>query len=662
MEPPLEQKAPEAPGPVKQSMVPEPTILKDTRALLEQGKCSDVRFMMQDEVSETYPAVRQSGGTRSVSQASSSGPMRAEVSISLAPIAGSVPWQAKAPTLMVEKGRAAAAHEETVLDRFMAPWVVMGRDIYALSRGDATKTGVFSYSVTSPDTLKTHRVAFLAPSTNAVQTVAAPKQASQPAGQQSGASFGVKMAAVASGAAAAVGLASSRRRSKTAARYTTQTILPSLAWIKTGVKASELQPKQLKALTLAGNDVLIGKTEAGALFCVGNLCPHIGTPMSEGADVIGDVIVCPLHGSSFKVTTGELLDWCVSPPVIGPLTGLIPFSQLGNMIVEKKNLLVFEVRQGGLLGTGDVEAFGFQDPAGLKWHSRCCDGEEDGDSVGAPLIAGGMPAVDPGLVLASANLGPFTGTTYTLSVLATSVLTMSVPALLQRHPEVRRRKGFRAAAAAAATAAVGQIAFMALSLTPSIAFANMLPGVTVSDFMQPMQNPFMVVHLIGHSLNLPLMNLTLGRLAGRSVADSWPEIIQEAYFRWPLLILGGLCLKKGLADLEEVSKFVETLAPRNPTTQVWTQKHKICVGLFVCQASLYPTIQSLGYMDVLSMASVQSIWTLMDVFLTSGIANMQLALKESAHVVKSEEFMARKERVEHLHEVVDSTVDAHARR
>lgn len=134
--------------------------------------------------------------------------------------------------------------------------------------------------------------------------------------------------------------------SKTAARYTTQTILPSLAWIKTGVKASELQPTELRALTLAGNDVLIGKTEAGALFCVGNLCPHIGTPMSEGADVIGDVIVCPLHGSSFKVTNGELIDWCVSPPIIGPLTGLI---------VEKKNLLVFEARQGGFLGSGEVE-------------------------------------------------------------------------------------------------------------------------------------------------------------------------------------------------------------------------------------------------------------------------------------------------------------------
>ncbi|CAK9082317.1 Cholesterol 7-desaturase nvd (Protein neverland) (Nvd protein) (nvd-Xl) [Durusdinium trenchii] len=186
-------------------------------------------------------------------------------------------------------------------------------------------------------------VAFLAPSVS--QPAVAQHMGTAP-GPQPSSGFGMKLAAGVCSAAAAVGLASSRKRSKTAARYTTQTILPSLAWIKTGVKASELQPTELKALTLAGNDVLIGKTEAGALFCVGNLCPHIGTPMSEGADVIGDVIVCPLHGSSFKVTTGELIDWCVSPPIIGPLTGLI---------VDKKNLLIFECRQGGFLGSGEVE-------------------------------------------------------------------------------------------------------------------------------------------------------------------------------------------------------------------------------------------------------------------------------------------------------------------
>ena len=134
--------------------------------------------------------------------------------------------------------------------------------------------------------------------------------------------------------------------SKTAARYTTQIILPSLSWLKTGLKASDLANKELRAKTIAGNDVLIGKDESGKLFVVGNLCPHIGTPMSEGADVIGDVIVCPLHGSSFKVTTGELIDWCPSPPIIGPLTGLV---------IEKKNLLVFEVRESGFFGGGEIE-------------------------------------------------------------------------------------------------------------------------------------------------------------------------------------------------------------------------------------------------------------------------------------------------------------------
>eukprot|EP00931_Biecheleriopsis_adriatica_P023909 TRINITY_DN149_c0_g1_i2.p1 TRINITY_DN149_c0_g1~~TRINITY_DN149_c0_g1_i2.p1 ORF type:complete len:247 (-),score=55.61 TRINITY_DN149_c0_g1_i2:172-846(-) len=191
-------------------------------------------------------------------------------------------------------------------------------------------------------------LAFVAPVSGLPVAAPAPPAlrggAAQGAGQEG---FSVKAAAAVCGLAAAAGLANSRRRTnKTAARYTTQTILPALAWIKTGIKASSIAPCELKALTLAGNDVLIGKTEAGKLFCVGNLCPHIGTPMSEGADVIGDVIVCPLHGSSFKTTTGELIDWCVSPPIIGPLTGLV---------VEKKNLLIFECREGGFLGSGDIE-------------------------------------------------------------------------------------------------------------------------------------------------------------------------------------------------------------------------------------------------------------------------------------------------------------------
>jgi len=151
------------------------------------------------------------------------------------------------------------------------------------------------------------------------------------------------VAAVAVCGAAAAGVAMKRRSEKTKARYTTQVILPALQWLKTGVNVEDLQPRELRAKTIGGNDVLIGKDESGKLFCVANLCPHIGTPMSEGADVVGDVIVCPLHGSSFSTKTGSMIDWCPSPPIIGPLTGLI---------VDKKNLLIFEARTGGLFGGG----------------------------------------------------------------------------------------------------------------------------------------------------------------------------------------------------------------------------------------------------------------------------------------------------------------------
>ena len=37
--------------------IPEPTILEDTKALLQEGKCSDVRFMVKDEVIQAHSAI-----------------------------------------------------------------------------------------------------------------------------------------------------------------------------------------------------------------------------------------------------------------------------------------------------------------------------------------------------------------------------------------------------------------------------------------------------------------------------------------------------------------------------------------------------------------------------------------------------------------------------
>jgi len=52
--------------------------------------------------------------------------------------------------------------------------------------------------------------------------------------------------------------------------------------------------------------------------------------------VIGNTIVCPLHGSAFDVFSGEVIEWSTQPPIIGPLTG---------MLVDQAPIVVFQVRE-----------------------------------------------------------------------------------------------------------------------------------------------------------------------------------------------------------------------------------------------------------------------------------------------------------------------------
>jgi nitrite reductase/ring-hydroxylating ferredoxin subunit len=167
-------------------------------------------------------------------------------------------------------------------------------------------------------------------------------------GRASGASAAVGAGAICSLGAVAAFFAASRRSpppSKTAAKYSTATIFPSLVWSKTGIRAGDLAPKQLKAVEITGVDCLVGKTEGGKIFVVQNNCPHIGTPLSTGADVIGNSIICPLHGSAFDVYSGDVLEWSTQPPIIGPLSG---------MLVEQAPIVVFQVREN-LFNKGEIE-------------------------------------------------------------------------------------------------------------------------------------------------------------------------------------------------------------------------------------------------------------------------------------------------------------------
>jgi nitrite reductase/ring-hydroxylating ferredoxin subunit len=73
-------------------------------------------------------------------------------------------------------------------------------------------------------------------------------------------------------------------------------------------KASDFKEGEPRAVKIDGakNQILVVRHE-GQLHAVGNKCPHAGAALSTGVFSCGRV-VCPWHGASFDVTTGEIED------------------------------------------------------------------------------------------------------------------------------------------------------------------------------------------------------------------------------------------------------------------------------------------------------------------------------------------------------------------
>ena len=79
-------------------------------------------------------------------------------------------------------------------------------------------------------------------------------------------------------------------------------------------KTGEIGPGEMKLVDVDGERVLIANVE-GKLHAVDEACTHAFAPLSEG-DLDGDKLECPLHGGTFNVKTGEVID---GPPY-EPLT------------------------------------------------------------------------------------------------------------------------------------------------------------------------------------------------------------------------------------------------------------------------------------------------------------------------------------------------------
>lgn len=120
------------------------------------------------------------------------------------------------------------------------------------------------------------------------------------------------------------------------------------AWVPL-LDTSEISPGELKGVVTAGQQILVSCDYDGQVYASANICPHLGTPLTDGS--VGDgVLTCTQHKSSWDLTTGELAgEWCPFPPLIGPALGKLQ---------GPRPLTVYSVREnaGRIEALLDVEA------------------------------------------------------------------------------------------------------------------------------------------------------------------------------------------------------------------------------------------------------------------------------------------------------------------
>ena len=75
----------------------------------------------------------------------------------------------------------------------------------------------------------------------------------------------------------------------------------------------DVQPGNMKLLKLNGQRVLAYNID-GTYFATAEECTHVGGPLSEG-ELNGNEVICPWHGSCFRVTDGQ----ATCPPARSPL-------------------------------------------------------------------------------------------------------------------------------------------------------------------------------------------------------------------------------------------------------------------------------------------------------------------------------------------------------
>ena len=97
-------------------------------------------------------------------------------------------------------------------------------------------------------------------------------------------------------------------------------------------KMGELKNGTMRAVSAAGREILLSRV-GDKYYAVDNLCPHMKGNLSQGK-LESTVVTCPLHGSQFDISNGQVVRWLRG--------GLM--SKIGSALKLSKDLTVYNVK------------------------------------------------------------------------------------------------------------------------------------------------------------------------------------------------------------------------------------------------------------------------------------------------------------------------------
>jgi 3-phenylpropionate/trans-cinnamate dioxygenase ferredoxin subunit len=97
-------------------------------------------------------------------------------------------------------------------------------------------------------------------------------------------------------------------------------------------KIEELKSGTMKMVIAEGREILLARV-GDKYYATDNRCPHMKGDLSQGK-LEGTVVTCPLHGSQFDISNGQVVRWLKG--------GLM--SKVGKALKSSKDLAVYNVK------------------------------------------------------------------------------------------------------------------------------------------------------------------------------------------------------------------------------------------------------------------------------------------------------------------------------